>query len=80
LYSPTCTPAPIADALETVRAISGDDARNHLQLVGAEERAAWLAGLQQLADAVAAASVTATEVFDAHGDAQVLHGASSTQS
>lgn len=37
------------------------------------------AGLQQLADAVAAANLTAVAAFDAAGDGQTLHGAASTQ-
>ena len=39
----------------------------------------WVAGLQQLADAVSAATLTAVAAFDAAGDGQTLHGAASTQ-
>jgi hypothetical protein len=80
MYSPTAIPAPLTGALAAVRAMSGDEARARLGRVPPDERAAWLAGLQQLADAVAAATITVTEVFDSQGDAQVLHGSSSTQS
>lgn len=78
VFTPDALPEPLAAVLGQVRAWSGDDARGQLQVAGAESRAAWVAGLQQLADAVAAASLTAVEVFDASGDGQVLHGAAST--
>jgi hypothetical protein len=79
VFAPEVVPAPLAVVLEQVRAWSGLDARQDLALAGPDDRAAWLAGLQQLVDAVAAATLTATEVFDANGDGQVLHGAASTQ-
>ena len=44
-----------------------------------DERAGWVVGLQQLADAVSAATLTAVAAFDAAGDGQTLHGAASTQ-
>jgi hypothetical protein len=65
--------------LATVRAWTSEEAREVLVQATPEDRAAWLAGLQQIADAVAAATITATDVFDIHGDGQVLHGASTTQ-
>jgi hypothetical protein len=68
----------LAAALDQVRAWATDPAREALAAQGPEIRAGWVAGLQQLADAVAAASVTAVEVFDARGDGQTLHGAAST--
>ena len=80
MFSPRVLPEPLAQVVNQVRAWSGDDARSALIADGAEVRAEWLVGLQQLADAVAAATSTALEVFDAHGDGQLLHGASSTAS
>ncbi len=71
-------PEPLMTVLHQVQAWTGDQAKAALAAETAEVRAGWVAGLQQLADAVAAASVTAVEVFDAHGDGQVLHGAAST--
>lgn len=71
-------PEPLAAVLGQVRAWTGDQARDALGAADADVRAGWVVGLQQLADAVAAASVTAVEAFDAHGDGQVLHGAAST--
>ena len=78
MFTPDALPAPLLAVLGQVRAWSGDDAREQLRGAGPEGRAGWVAGLQQLADAVAAASLTAVEVFDAAGDPQVLHGAAST--
>jgi len=78
MFAPETLPEPLAQVLGQVRAWSGDDARAALIAEGSETRADWLAGLQQLTDAVAAATSTALEVFDAHGDGQLLHGASST--
>lgn len=78
VFTPDVLPEPLAQVLTQVRHWSGDDARAALAAAGADERARWLAGLQQLADAVTAAALTAVEVFDAHGDGQALHGASST--
>ena len=49
-------------------------------LVSAEERAAWLAGLQQLTDAANACALQVLAAFDANGDGEVLHGARSTVS
>lgn len=80
MFSPEELPEPLAQVLSQVRMWSGDDARSVLTAESPEARAGWVAGLQQLSDAVAAARATAVEVFDAHGDGQVLHGASSTAS
>ena len=74
VFTPDALPAPLGAVLGQVRTWSGDDAREQLDGVGAESRAAWVAGLQQLADAVAVASLTAVEAFDAHGDGLVLAG------
>ena len=80
MFAPAAIPAPLADALAVVRACSTDNAREELAGAGPDERAAWLAGLQQLSDAVAAAAAVVLDVFDANGDAQTLHGATSTTS
>lgn len=45
-----------------------------------DERAAWVAGLQQLRDAVDAVMLDTVASFDAAGDGEMLHGAASTQS
>ena len=45
-----------------------------------DERAAWIAGLQHLRDAVDAAMLTVVADFDAAGDGEVLHGAANTTS
>ena len=71
--------APVVQALESVRALASDEMREFLQLATPENRAEWLLTLQQLTDAAAAATLVATEVFDAQGDGQTLQGASSTQ-
>ena len=78
VFTPDVLPEPLSAVLGHVRAWSGEDAREQLHGTGPEGRARWVAGLQQLADAVAAASLTAVEVFDAAGDGQLLHGAAST--
>jgi hypothetical protein len=71
--------APVVRALESVRPLAQDETRELLRLASPEERAEWLVTLQQLTDAAAAATLVATEVFDARGDAQTLQGAASTQ-
>ena len=71
--------APVVQALESVRALASDEMREFLQLATPEDRAEWLITLQQLTDAAAAATLVATEVFDARGDGQTLQGAASTQ-
>ena len=45
-----------------------------------DDRAAWVAGLQQLRDAVDAVMLGAVASFDDAGDGEILHGAASTQS
>ena len=52
MFTPQAMPEPLAQVLTQVREWSGDDARSALVSEGAEARAAWLAGLQHLADAV----------------------------
>lgn len=79
MFAPEVLPEPLAAVLGQVRGWSGADARAGLALQDAETRAAWVMGLQQLADAVAVASLTAVAAFDATGDGQVLHAAASTQ-
>ncbi|MCZ3385904.1 MAG: HNH endonuclease [Actinomycetia bacterium] len=46
----------------------------------AEERVAWVAGLRQLVEAAEAVYLQALSEVDAHGDAELLHGARSTAS
>jgi hypothetical protein len=71
--------APALAALEAVRDLASDETREVLRGAGPEQRAEWLVTLQYLTDAAAAATLVATEVFDANGDAQVLQGAATTQ-
>jgi hypothetical protein len=77
--TPSITAGPVARALEQVRSLTAPEARTLLQQSSPEERAEWLRSLQQLSDAVAAATIIATDIFDANGDGQVLHGAATTQ-
>lgn len=72
------TSAPVLAALESVRALAGDDTRELLRLATAEDRAEWLIALQKLTDATASATVLATEVFDASGDGSLLDGSATT--
>jgi hypothetical protein len=72
-------PAVVAQLVETVRSLATVEARQVLSASTPGERAGWVVGLQQLADAVAVATLTAVAAFDAGGDGQVLHGAASTQ-
>ena len=65
--------------VDQARSLATAEARQLLNASSPAERAGWVVGLQQLTDAVAAATLTATEVFDASGDGQTLHGAASTQ-
>ena len=78
VFTPEVLPEPLAQVLSQVRQWSSAGARQALAADGADARAGWVTGLQQLADAVAAATLTTVEVLDAHGDGQALHGASST--
>jgi Domain of unknown function (DUF222) len=68
-------PEPLMAVLGDVRAWMGKP-------LGAtpDDRAAWVAGLQQLRDAVDAVMLGAVASFDASGDGEVLCGAASTQS
>ena len=72
-------PAAVQHLVDNVRSLTSDESRLLLAKSSPGERAGWVVGLQQLADAVAVATLTAVAVFDAHGDGQVLHGAASTQ-
>jgi hypothetical protein len=76
---PAAVPAVLGRLVEQARSLGTPEARDLLAASSPGERAGWVVGLQQLADAVSAAMVTAVEVFDAHGDGQTLHGAASTQ-
>ncbi|HEX5017695.1 MAG TPA: DUF222 domain-containing protein [Actinomycetes bacterium] len=80
VFRPSSLPAQLDDVVQIVRSLSTPEAHERLTQVGPDARAAWLSGLQQLTDAVAAASIVATDAFDAAGDAQTLAGAASTQS
>lgn len=77
MFTPSVVPAPLVPLLAGVRAL-GDDATT-FSSGGAEGRAAWLAGLRQLADATEAVFTHALAVFDALGDGEVMHGSRSTQ-
>lgn len=76
---PAVVPVVLERLVEQVRSLATGEARDLLGASTAGERAGWVVGLQQLADAASAAMLTAVEVFDAHGDGQALHGAASTQ-
>jgi hypothetical protein len=76
---PAAVPAVLAQLVDQVRSLTTPEAREVLAVSSPGQRAGWVTGLQQLADAVSAATLTATEAFDAHGDGEVLHGAASTQ-
>lgn len=77
MYRPDALPAKLAAVVDEVRTWSHAD---DFPTRTAEERATWVAGLQQLSDAVAAAALAAVAAFDAAGDGEVLHGAASTSS
>ena len=79
LDGPVVVPAVLAQLVEQVRSLATAEARQVLAASTPGERAGWVVGLQQLADAVSAATLTAVAAFDAGGDGQVLHGAASTQ-
>ena len=76
---PAAVPAVLSQLVQQARSLSTAEARQLLNASSPAERAGWVLGLQQLTDAVAAATLTAVEVFDANGDGQTLHGAASTQ-
>jgi len=74
MFSPRSLPAEVDAVLADVRGwLPAVEATNT-----ADERAAWLVGLRQLADATEAVFVAALRRFDAHGDGEALHGARST--
>lgn len=75
---PTAAPGLLDVLLEQVRALSGDEAREHLRSLSPDERASWLSGLQEMGDAVCAAALVATEVADSKGDAEILTGSTTT--
>jgi hypothetical protein len=76
---PVVLPAVVQQLVEQVRSLATDEAHQILGASSPGERAGWVTGLQQLADAVSAATLMAVAAFDAGGDGQVLHGAASTQ-
>jgi hypothetical protein len=71
-------PSVVADAQEQVRSLAAIARAG--SVAGAEERAAWLVGLRQLVDTAEAAFIAVLADFDAAGDGEVLHAATSTQS
>jgi hypothetical protein len=76
LFRPPSLPEPLAAVLGEVRAWT----RGGGPLgATADDRAAWVVGLQHLRDAVDAAMLDAVASFDAAGDGELLHGAASTQ-
>lgn len=77
MFTPVALPTELASVVAQVRAWSGPDRPRG---VSADDRAAWVAGLRQLADATEAAFLGALGDFDAYGDGFVLHGAQSTAS
>jgi hypothetical protein len=78
LFRPPLPPAvqsTLAEVRSWAAALAGG-----VEGVTAAERAAWLVGLRQLADATEAAFTQTLASFDAHGDGEALHGARSTSS
>ena len=70
--------APVAQVLQQLRSLASPDTRPaSAAITGRPWRVAR--ALQQVGDAVDAATLLATEVFDAHGDGEILRGAASTQ-
>lgn len=80
MFCPTSLPATLAATLESVRGWTDAEAVAPMVSNSPDERASWVAGLQQLRDAVDAAMLTAVANFDAAGDGETLHGAASTAS
>lgn len=76
---PAPIPTVVQHLVDQVRSLTSTETRDLLAASSPTERAGWVAGLQQLADAVSAASLTAVAAFDAASDGQTLHGAASTQ-
>ena len=77
--------SPLAEVVATVRGLAGAAAGSPAPEASgsgpadAQTRAAWLYGLRRVIDAAEAAFTTVLADFDAHGDGEVLHAASSTQ-
>jgi hypothetical protein len=69
-------PSELACVVDTVRGFGTD---HQPTAMCAEERAAWLSGLQQLRDAVTAFESDVLSSFDANGDGETLHGARTTR-
>jgi hypothetical protein len=80
MFRPDSLPTPLAAVLEQVRDWTDPVGPSPLPAHSPEERAGWVAGLQQLRDAVDASMLAAVAAFDAAGDGEVLHGAASTPS
>lgn len=77
MFCPPSLPEPLIAVLGEVRAWTrGGEPLGTTP----DDRAAWLAGLQQLRDAVDATMLDVVATFDAAGDGEMLHGAASTQS
>lgn len=76
VFTPDPLPEPLPAVLREVRSWI-EPAR---QASSAQERASWLAGLRELADAVECVFTEALGPFDAHGDGDTLHAARSTAS
>jgi hypothetical protein len=72
MYRTTQLPPSLTRALGEVRALPVDG----VAAMTPEERAGWLTGLQQLADAAHAASLAVLASFDANGDGETLHAIS----
>ena len=77
MFAPDVLPPALQPLLDGVRGLPVG--RSWSQATPGE-RAAWLAGLRQLADATEAVFVDALAAFDAGGDGEVLHAAGSTAS
>ena len=76
-------PTPVAEALDAVRDLARAAGSSHDGLGAAQvpaERAAWLFALRQIVDAAEVAFTHVLADFDAAGDGEVLHAASSSQS
>ncbi len=76
MFVPNELPAPMASVLAEVR--SWVERAPVAQTP--EERAAWLAGLRQVADATESVFTQTLAAFDANGDGETLHAASSSTS
>ena len=75
MFEPESLPGPLPAMLVQLRALAAEPPA----MPTAADRAAWLVGLRQVADAAEAAFTHALGRFDAAGDAETLHGARSTQ-